>query len=185
MGVRLFVAVEVPDDVRTTVARAIDDVRTSAPEGLRWSDPSRWHLTLAFLGEVADQRLSELGTRLARAVHLHRAPTLRIDGAGRFGSRTLWARIVQQPTDGPSLPALVASVAAAARRTGIAQEDRPYRPHLTLARARTDVDLRPLVDALAGLRTDPWTAHEVLLVRSRLGPHPEHVTLESFAMPTG
>ena len=68
--------------------------------------------------------------------------------------------------------ALAASVGAAARRCGIAVDDRPYRPHLTLARGRPGADLRPAVDALrdfTGSRGRPTTLH---LVRSRLGAGP-------------
>ncbi len=179
---RLFVAVAIPVQVREAVTRAVEDLHALSPAGLRWADPERWHLTLAFFGEVQDARLDELTRRLARAAGRHRAPVLRIEQAGRFGGRVLWARIVEAQESDHVLSGLADSVAAAARRTGIAQEERSYRPHLTLARSQSNVDLRPLVDALAGLRSDSWTAHEVLLVRSRLGPHPEHTTLRAFAL---
>ena len=67
---------------------------------------------------------------------------------------------------------LAASVTAAARRCGIAVDDRPYRPHLTLARGRDGTDLRPLVAALAEFVGSRWTADALHLVRSRLGAGP-------------
>ena len=63
-------------------------------------------------------------------------------------------------------------MSAAARRTGIAVDDRPYRPHLTLARARPGTDLRPAVEALGDVEGSPWTADALHLVRSRLGAGP-------------
>ena len=175
---RLFVALEVPGDVRDSLARALDEVRAVAPDGLRWGDPSRWHLTLAFLGEVADSRLDELTRRLARASARHPGPELHLDGAGRFGGRVLWARVVDGPPGG--LARLAAAASAAARRSGIPQEERTYRPHLTLGRTQSAVDLGPMVGALAGTHSRPWTVTEVLLVRSRLGPRPEHTTVAAF-----
>jgi 2'-5' RNA ligase len=51
-------------------------------------------------------------------------------------------------------------------------EDRPYRPHLTLARAAGEADLRPLVQRLASWEGSPWVAAQLDLVRSRLGAAP-------------
>ena len=73
---------------------------------------------------------------------------------------------------GGGLHRLADSVTAAARRTGIAVDDRPYRPHLTLARGREGADLRPAVAALSGFAGSPWTADALHLVRSRLGAGP-------------
>ena len=71
-----------------------------------------------------------------------------------------------------ALRRLAASVGAAARRSGIAIDDRPYRPHLTLARSRGDVDLHRAADALARFVGSAWTAQAVHLFRSRLGAGP-------------
>ena len=79
---------------------------------------------------------------------------------------------------------LAASVAAAARHSGIAVEDRPYRAHLTLARSAGPTDLRPLVSALSGLRTREWSPPEVLLVHSRPGPAPQHSVVAALPLRT-
>ena len=71
-----------------------------------------------------------------------------------------------------ALSRLAGSVTAAARRSGVAFDDRPYRPHLTLARGREGADLRPAVVALSGFAGSPWTADALHLVRSRLGAGP-------------
>ena len=71
-----------------------------------------------------------------------------------------------------ALRRLAGSTGAAARRCGIAVDDRPYRPHLTLARGREGADLRPAVEALSGFAGSPWTADALALVRSRLGAGP-------------
>jgi 2'-5' RNA ligase len=76
------------------------------------------------------------------------------------------------PRGGDDLRRLAASVTAGARRCGIVADDRPYRPHLTLARSRDGADLRPAVAALAGFAGSPWTADMLHLVRSRLGAGP-------------
>jgi len=74
--------------------------------------------------------------------------------------------------DREPLRRLAASAGAAARRSGLDVEDRPYRPHLTLARNTGGADLRPLVTALAAYTGIDWTADRLHLVRSRLGQGP-------------
>jgi 2'-5' RNA ligase len=180
--VRLFVALSVPPTVRAEVVAAVDVVRADAPGGMRWSDPERWHLTLTFLGEVAPERVDPLVARLARTAARHDPPTLQVDGAGRFDGRVLWAAVREPASAVGRLGPLATSVAAAGRHTGISVDDRPFRGHLTLARCATQTDLRPLVAALGSMRSRDWTATQVLLVRSRLGPHPEHTVVEQFPL---
>ena len=159
---RLFVAVAPSERARADLAADVDLTRQAraaigddAP-GVRWVDPSRWHLSLAFLGEVPDDVLPDLQARLARAAGRARPFRLRFAGAGRFGDRVLWAGIRgggARPTrpdpDLRALHGLAGSVAAAARRAGVAVEEHRYRPHLTLARAARGTDLAPWAAALS------------------------------------
>jgi len=166
--VRLFVALWPPEQAVKELADAIAGVRALEP-AVRWTRTEQWHLTLAFLGEVAEERLPELNGRLARAARRHPALSLRFAGSGRFGDRVLWTRV---EGDREPLRHLAASAAAAARRSGVAVDDRPYRPHLTLARGARGADMRPLVAALASYAGTGWTAEQLHLVRSRLGKGP-------------
>lgn len=165
---RLFVALTPPADVLEELQARVAVLRELQPD-LRWSRPEQWHLTLAFLGEVGDDSRGELIRRLGRAADRYRPLTLSFGSGGRFGHRVLWTRVHGERD---RLRRLADSVRAAARRSGLATEQRPYRPHLTLARATTAADLRPLVDALAPYEGSSWTADELNLVHSRLGAGP-------------
>lgn len=166
---RLFVALTPPSEVVEELRARISALRVSGSD-LRWSRPEQWHLTLAFLGEVGEDVRAELARRLQRAARKHPPLTLSFGGGGRFGQRVLWTR-VQGDRDG--LRRLADTVRAAARRSGLPSEQRPYRPHLTLARATSaTTDLRPLVDQLADYDGPSWTATELHLVRSHLGAGP-------------
>ncbi|WP_219415910.1 RNA 2',3'-cyclic phosphodiesterase [Pseudonocardia nigra] len=179
---RLFVALSPPPEAVDELWSAVEAVGTDRP-GLRWTRPEQWHLTLAFLGEVDDPARQDLVERLGRAARRHPPLTLALSGAGRFGDRVLWTRV---SGDVEPVRRLAASVRAAARRARLPVDDRPYRPHLTLARAGGEVDLRSLVDALAGFAGRPWTAGELHLVRSHLGAGPggsaRHEPLVSWAL---
>ena len=170
---RLFIALWPPPEAIDELDAALAEVRTLGSD-LRWSPSRQWHLTLTFLGEVTDKRRPELAGRLARAAA--RQPPLRLSfaGGGRFGKRVLFTKV---SGDREPLRHLAASTSAASRRAGLPVADRPYRPHLTLARSRRDVDLRPLVAALGSFRGTGWTASQLHLVQSRLGQGPSRTAV--------
>jgi 2'-5' RNA ligase len=158
---RLFVALTAPAEVVAHAESAIAPLREGHPD-LRWIPADRWHLTLAFYGEVPDDKVA--GTermitgRVAGRPPLH----LRFRGAGSFARRALWLGV-----DGD-----VVGLKALAR--AVTFERRPYRPHLTVARLRGTVDAGPAVEALAAYDGPTWIADRVHLVRSHLGPRPTY-----------
>jgi len=171
------------NEVGAAVA-GVQNLANALVPGLRWTTPERWHLTLAFLGEVDDVRRADLEARLARSAGRHASMTLRFAGSGRFGDRVLFAKVAG---DVAHVRRLADSVVAAARRARIDVDERPFRPHLTLARSAgghgaagghgrgggaASPDLAPVLAALSGFEGTPWTAGELCLVRSRLGQGP-------------
>jgi 2'-5' RNA ligase len=171
--VRLFVALTPPAEIVDELASAIAPVRLRAP-GLRWTPTEQWHVTIAFLGEVSEDSVDKLTCRLHRSAARHPPLSLAFAGGGRFGHRMLWTGV---HGDRDGLRALSHSATAAARRCGLPVEQRPHRPHLTLARAGAGVDLRLLVTLLAGWRGLPWVAHQLQLIHSRLGAAPDGTAL--------
>ena len=121
---------------------------------------------------MPDDRVPPLVDAAGPAVAATPPMTLRLAGAGRFGSvrrpQVAWAGL-----DGDVAPLveLAGRLAAAARALGLPVEDRPFRPHLTLGRWRRGG--RPtatLPDRLAGYRGPDWPVTEVRLLESHLGP---------------
>lgn len=82
---RLFVGLLPPPPVRDELILALEAHRPRWP-GLRWLDPATWHVTLSFFGEVPEQVLPELRTRLADVAAHHAPMTLSLTGAGAFPS---------------------------------------------------------------------------------------------------
>ena len=173
---RLFAALLPSDDAVADLDAVVAPLRDGWT-ALRWTPRELWHLTIAFYGDVGEQRAPGLATRLERVATRHEPLTLRFAGGGGF-SRPARANIVYAGVDDslPQLRALAGSCSAAGRRIGLAMEDRVYRPHLTLARAkgRAPVDVRPIVDQLDGYAGPTWTSSEIVLMRSHLGPQPRH-----------
>ncbi|MEU7894395.1 RNA 2',3'-cyclic phosphodiesterase [Nonomuraea sp. NPDC049152] len=174
---RLFAAIIPPPEILDEVAAALRPV-TGLVEGVRWPDRATWHLTLAFYGEVPERVLPDLQVRLARAAARHPAKHLAFTGAGAFSKRVLWLGLTGDP-----LVRLAASASAAGRRAGAVQvDDKPFRPHLTIARAKHPTDLRPLVEALSSFEGSSWSADSVHLVRSHLGSSVRYESLGHWAL---
>ncbi len=177
---RLFVALTPSAEVRHHLADVLAPLQRENV-GLRWTTPDAWHLTLAFFGQVDESIRPGLEERLRRAAGRHPVLHLAFGGAGAFGSRrqarVLWVGVIG---DREPLRRLAGSVDAAARRAGILTEDRPYRPHLTLARAREPMDLTAPVQALSSYAGPVWTVTSISLINSHLGPVTRHETLASW-----
>jgi 2'-5' RNA ligase len=185
---RLFAALLPPPEALDEVQRALLPYHDAWPR-LRWLSRADWHVTLAFFGEVPDHVRPDLSVRLARAASRHAPMGFSFAGAGAFPSahrgRVLWCGL-----DGPreDLAKLAASLRAGARRAGAAETDgKPLRPHLSVARSREDVDVRPLVTNLGSFAGMPWRATAVHLVRSNLdaqggGGGVRYETVESWPL---
>ncbi|HVG28034.1 MAG TPA: RNA 2',3'-cyclic phosphodiesterase [Acidobacteriaceae bacterium] len=163
---RLFLGLALSDEARIELERLTLRLRTPG-DGLRWWVPEQWHITLAFLGSVPP----EAHASLLRNLECLREPQadLHLDGLGLFDRvGVLFASVHLTP----SLVRLHTSVSAAARASGLPIEDRPYRPHITLARRRG----RGRPQSFSRWRTVAeqqrlhlrWPAREFLLYESEL-----------------
>ncbi|MET9731297.1 RNA 2',3'-cyclic phosphodiesterase [Streptomyces sp. NPDC006458] len=165
---RLFAAVLPPAEVVGELAAEVAELKKlPGADRLRWTGRPGWHFTLAFYGEVDDTVVPELSARLERAAHRGDPFPLAMRGGGQFGhGRALWAGA---EGDLEALRLLADRSEAAARRAGLDMgAHRRYTPHLTVARSRDSVDVRPFVDALASFTGSTWTVAELTLVRSHL-----------------
>ena len=162
---RVFIAVMLPDAVRHALEPQIEQLRPLAPD-IAWEVPERWHVTLSFLGNVEPSVLRDLEPRLERAASRTDPFRLQLSGVGRFGNRVLHVKIDGQRA---ALRRLAERTSASARRAGVAMREERYRPHVTVARARRRVELRPLVEAGRGVASAEWLVTEFVVVNSVLG----------------
>jgi len=155
----MFVAVWPPEEVLARL-RALD--RPELP-GLRWSTEDQWHVTLVFLGEVAEADVGPLGQAVRDAASgLDAGLTAELGPA----TRRLGRAVLCLPVAG-----LDEAAAAVRDRTAAVVADpdpRPFAGHLTLARAR---GVRPVPGPLVGRPCRAaWTVEALTLVRSETGP---------------
>jgi 2'-5' RNA ligase len=169
--VRLFVALDLPADIRESVWRAAAPLRERAFP-VRWAASENFHLTLKFLGAVPDPRRAELQDALHAAVQGARAVPVSVEAFGAFPAadrpRVIWAAVGAEP----GLELLQHGVEQAFAPLGFPPEGRPFRPHLTLGRVGRGVEAREfagLGDALESLSVQAATvADAVVLMQSTL-----------------
>ena len=135
---RLFVAVPLSEPARLAVAEVVERIRAGEPEGrgVRWVRLEGLHITLRFLGPTPDARVAGVAAAVS-AIAAGAAPiTVRISGADAFPPvgrpRTLWLDLDRGADE---LAALAARLDDALADVGWERERRPFRAHLTLARA--------------------------------------------------
>jgi 2'-5' RNA ligase len=168
--VRVFIALAPPDHAKEELARELRPAYGTHPH-MRWNRIEDWHITLAFLGELPADAVSLLRPPLAGLAAERRPLSLALRGSGDFDDRVLWTGI---DGDLDELHGLAADVRATVKNCGVAFEDRPLRPHLTLARARRG-DLSSageIAEGLAGFTGRRWPAERLHLVASNAGRSP-------------
>ena len=174
--VRLFIACEVPDDVKDSIETLITDLRSRSGNTVRWIRPEGVHVTLKFLGEVPVKKLPAVKLAIQEAVVGHSPFELEFSSIGTFGGREglrlMWVGVAG---DVLRLEALVRAVNAALAVVGFEPERRPFRPHLTLGRVRDEVGTRTRaeIEVEVGKTEVPqssWRTTHVSLMRSRLTP---------------
>ena len=124
--IRLFAALEIPPEAGADLAR-----RQQGIEGARWRPLEVLHITLRFVGEIAEDVAADLDGELSAIT----APPFEVvlKGVGSFGEgrdiRAVWAGVAENA----ALRSLAGKCETAARRAGLKPEKKPYRPHVTLA----------------------------------------------------
>ena len=168
MNMRLFVGIALAPAVREEFSRLTAKLRR-ADDGLRWSAPDSWHITLQFLGN-SDRNAYECA--IARLGEIHLSPfNVHLDAPGLFDRTGVFFVGVHPSTE---LTALERHVVAATTLCGFTPETRPYHPHITLARTKG----RSGNDALRNLKTklhsmpriEPSLVSEFLLYESKPTP---------------
>ena len=179
---RLFIAIDIEDSIRSSLAEFVEQVRGYAPQA-RWQRAESLHLTLKFLGETAEERAARVRELLAQVQHPE--VTIRFAGTGFFptprAARVFWAGV----EGGEPLASLAQKIDEAMAQAGFEREQRAFHPHLTLARSSSRASGNPHQSArgqAAAFRAlaehlpeappefGTMTAREFYLYQSKLGP---------------
>ena len=166
---RLFLAGVVPDAVKQTLHAQLEPVRAATPQA-RWLPAESIHLTLLCLGAVPDATVLPLQAAFGGVCGGHRALNLTLGQVEPFGpSRSPRVLATTLAGDVEALHALVTDARRAAEPLVALEPERPFRPHLTVARARSargDVLLGRCRSALAAGLHGAFILRDVALMKS-------------------
>jgi len=174
---RLFIAVEIPDDARDKIAKLQGDIPR---EGLKFVEKENLHMTLAFLGEVEEGKKDELVRALERIKS--EKFNMKLVGMGAFPSES-YIRVVWVGIESEGLKKLHALVNEVLRALHFKTES--YSPHLTLARVKEkpSAELRAFIARNEGVSLGECEAREFFLKRSTLTPKgPVYENVSAFAL---
>ena len=139
--IRAFVAIDIPRNVKEELVREYEGMkgrfRGAVGRGMKWVDPSNWHITLKFLGEISEDMVPGCEEILNSCARVHERFRMRLRNVGCFPSpgrpRVVWARMEE---DRATLAALASCLDTAFEELGVAREERPFHAHLTLCRIK-------------------------------------------------
>jgi 2'-5' RNA ligase len=145
--VRSFIAIELSEESRTELARLQSRLKeASPPTAIRWTDPKNVHLTLHFLGDLAEDQLENVSRTVSDAAAPHTPFSLSLSSLGCFPNlrraRIVWVGITG---DTDRLVALQSDLGDRLKKgIGFEPESRTYSPHLTIGRVKKGLTQNPL-----------------------------------------
>ena len=185
-SIRCFIAIEIPEPIQNQLAR-IQGALKKQIQKASWVKPGNIHLTLKFLGAVDPDDLEPIGEAIEEATSRHRSFPLRIGGVGAFPNlarpRVMWAGV---KTGRERVSALAQDINVALSHCGFLFETKKFNPHLTIARLKERIDLRPYTNQYRQYdRIDEaeMTVDRISLVQSQLHPQGAiYSTLQSYLL---
>ena len=184
-SVRAFLAAPLTAGLRREITLLQQEL-TDLP-GIRWSRPESLHLTLRFFGDVSQEDLEKIRVSMLSVVGCQPAFEVLATGLGAFPGlhrpRVLWMGLTPEAP----LHELHRRLQSALAKNGVAQEFRPFRPHLTLGRLRQPgVNLSPRLAGYIGRSFAPLPVTSLVLYESRLHPGgAEHLPMFTVKLPPG
>ena len=178
---RLFVAIDIPDEVRAVVERGVTPIRERYPRA-RWVPTQNQHVTLKFLGTTLPRLLDPVAQMVGEVAAAHRPFETRVCELGAFPSarraRVLWVALEDQAH---RLEKIAAGLDERLAKD-FPPEKRPFTPHLTVARFDPPVQLDDEIGILA-LESRPFTVDWLVLYESHLRrPAPVYERLAAFPL---
>ena len=175
--IRSFIAIELPEEAKRGLAKLKRELERDEHKFVKWVDPGGIHLTLKFLGNIPSERVTEITKAIEKAAQGISPFHVEISGLGAFPSlrqaRVFWVGIGGEVD---KLSKLQQNIDSALAALGFAKEERPFVPHLTLARIREGASpserrsFGELVGSTVFEDKYPVEVEAIRLMRSQLTP---------------
>lgn len=171
--IRTFLAIELPKSIRNRLKEVQRELKESQAD-VRWVDPENIHLTLKFFGNIEEKEVESIVKSIERPVQRTPLFSLKIQGIGGFpdlkNPRVLWIGLEEK---GNVLSSLQKKLEKALEKVGLKPEDRPFHPHLTLGRVKSNRAKALLMEKIEKYKGEffgEFLAEGVTLFKSDLTP---------------
>ncbi len=182
-----FFALELSPEARQAVAALVDDWKCLLLpfQYATWYNPDDYHITLKFLGDLPEMAQLQLTTAATPVAEVTAPFQISLAGTGMFPNnhhpKVLWAGVALAPP----LSALAATLDTALSAEGFAPEQRPYNPHITVARCRFALEGEPWLVPTAHTFAE-WKVARLVLMQTlpqqkrAIGPKPRYTIVHTF-----
>lgn len=170
--VRLFIAIEIPSEIRSGIGAVIRELK-AANADVKWEQTDKLHITLKFLGEAGERLVPDIFSALESVGREYHPFTIRYEALGCFPARRepriIWIGVEE---DGSVLQQLVHSTDESMRSFGFEKEERKFHAHVTIGRVKSRRNIRDLLSRMESItfESQPTTISELALVKSELKP---------------
>jgi len=186
MKIRSFLAFTVSGDFKEMLERILKDLQNTKAD-VKWVKPENIHLTLKFLGDLAEGQLEAVKVVLRQLCPGFRPITTNINAIGAFPDmrhpKVIWAGL-QDPHQ--SIKEIFEVLETSFLKLGIDQEDHPFQSHITLGRVRSSANLKELIEKMPNISINSKISQVfdlIVLYKSTLTPDgPVYDTLEEFSL---
>ncbi len=173
---RAFIAIELPKEIRDSLGGIQEKLKVSGAD-VKWVQPQNIHLTLKFLGEINEERLSKINLILDTLAKDKKSFSIRLASLGAFPKidypRVIWTGIDEGESETKEL---ARALEEKIEKIGIPKEDRPFSSHITIGRTRSNLGKDKLVAGLKNLQDyfaetpKEFTVNKITLFKSTLTP---------------
>ena len=187
--IRSFLAIELPEAIRRKIEEVQKDLKLSHAD-VRWVSPEKIHLTLKFFGSIDESRIDHIVKSIGGPTQTSSPFSLAVRGMGAFphlkNPRVIWMGLVDEKE---ILPSFQRELEKELRKIGFESEDRPFHPHLTLGRMKSNQGRDELIGRMEKYREEQFgdfQVEKVVLLKSDLRPSgPIYTLLKELGLGLG
>jgi 2'-5' RNA ligase len=172
MLLRCFIAIEIPESIKKSIAEIIDSLKESGPD-VKWVSDQNIHITLQFLGETKESLIPDIKEALHKILATYSPFYIKIAGVGCFPSgrrpRVIWVGMEEPQT----LINLYKDINEEMAKFGYQKDERGFTPHVTIGRVkpnRNTGELLRRLDEIRAIRFSDFEVQGIRLMKSELKP---------------
>lgn len=172
MLLRCFIAIEIPETIKKSVADTIDNLKKTGSD-VKWVSGENIHITLQFLGETEESLIPDIKSALYKILAPYSSFYIKIADIGCFPSgkrpRVIWVGMAESKT----LINLYEDISSEMVKFGYKKEDRGFTPHVTIGRVKSNRNMGELLNRLEEFKVADFSDFEVQnikLMKSELKP---------------